>query len=151
MRFWLRFLFLTVMLLNSPANARQFTPEFVPDFVPDFAVDLPLEGEALTDLFMDRTHRGYYQYGDWVDRDPAFTERMNADGTTLHIQDGEAISGTWRTYRNLVCFEYDELNGGCFRIYVSGTCHYAVSAYIDEIVAITVLEDETPNCEPSFA
>ncbi|WP_298912810.1 hypothetical protein [uncultured Algimonas sp.] len=118
---------------------------------PDPAVEVPLEGEALTALFMDKTHRGYYQFGDWDDADPAFVERMNADGTTVHERDGVVSPGTWRARANVVCFAYEDLDGGCFNMYQRGNCYYAMSASSQTMIAVSVLDGETPDCEPSYA
>ena len=131
----------------SVADARQIIPEYLPDP----KTELPLAGDDLKAIFQDRTPRGYYQYDAWVEREPAFTERMNADGTAIHQQDGVTSIGTWRTRHNVVCFEYDDMMGGCFNVYKKGTCYFALSALSNDIVAITVLDDEIADCEPSFA
>ncbi|MGB3455037.1 MAG: hypothetical protein WBG08_04760 [Litorimonas sp.] len=122
-----------------------------PALIPDPTLETPLEGEALELLFQDRTHRGYYQYGDWTDLEPAFTERMGADGSAVHDQDGVRSVGTWRVRHNVVCFEYTTLQGGCFNIFRKGTCNFAFSAMSRTLVAVTVLDEETPDCEPSIA
>ncbi|GHA83611.1 hypothetical protein GCM10009069_03640 [Algimonas arctica] len=118
---------------------------------PDPTQELPLDGDALTALFMDRTHRGYYEYEDWETLDPAFTEEMKADGSTVHNRDGIISAGEWRTRNNVVCFTYNDLNGGCFSIYQRGNCYYALSAFTSDLVAISVIDGETPDCEPSIA
>lgn len=136
-------------MLWVPGAYAQSTEAIDPFGPPDPATELPLEGDALRALFMDRTHRGYYDYGDWVDADPAFTEAMNADGTTRHDHNGQIDLGTWRVRFNVVCFSYDTLDGGCFNIFQRGNCYYAMSAGTSELVAISVLDGETPDCEPS--
>lgn len=135
--------------LTSSALAQ--TSEIDPYGPPDTSQELPLDGEALTAIFMDRTHRGYYEPGDWEDLDPAFTEQMKADGTAIHERDGIISVGQWRTRNNVVCFTYDDLNGGCFSIYQRGNCYYAMSAFTSDLVAISVLDGDIPDCEPSFA
>ncbi len=122
-----------------------------PSFLPDPNQEAALDGDALTALFTDRTHRGYYQYADWDTSEPAFTEVMKADGTTVHTRDGQATEGTWRTLGNVVCFDYAELSGGCFNMYEKGNCYFAFSALSDTLVAITVLDGESADCEPSIA
>ncbi|MEL6687004.1 MAG: hypothetical protein AAFP97_05230 [Pseudomonadota bacterium] len=147
MRFvWIVIIFV-VLVPFSAADARQIIPEFLPDP----SQELPLEGNELRAIFTDRTHRGYYQYEDWETREPAFTERMNADGSAIHVQDGITSIGTWRARHNVVCFEYDDMTGGCFNIYKKGTCYFAIAAMTDQIIAITVLDDDVADCEPSFA
>lgn len=143
-------LFITIMLIGTPAFAQdaQTVDPYAP---PDPSQELPLDGEALTALFMDRTHRGYYQDRAWVDEDPAFTEKMNSDGTTVHDRNGIVSKGTWRTRDTVVCFEYPDIDGGCFTMYQRGNCYYAFSAFTNNIVAISVLDGETPSCEPSVA
>ncbi|MGB6231424.1 MAG: hypothetical protein WBF53_15020 [Litorimonas sp.] len=140
--------FLSIAALPLTAASQ---PSDDPYGAPDPAIDLPLEGEALTEIFIDRTHRGYYEVGDWDDADPAFSEVMNADGTTLHVRDGISSAGRWQTRSNVVCFTYDDLSGGCFNIYQRGNCYYALSAYDKALVAITVMDGDTPDCEPSYA
>lgn len=142
-------LLIIFVLLSGSINGK--ARQIIPEFLPDPSIELPLEGDELTALFRDRTHRGYYQYEEWIDREPAFTERMNADGTVVHNQDGVVSEGTWRARHNVVCFEYDDLFGGCFKIYKKGTCHFALSAYNNDVIAITVLDDEVADCEPSVA
>ena len=141
---------ITFCLFGATALA-QDGPSLDPYAPPDPSQELPLEGDELTALFMDRTHRGYYQARDWEDQDPAFTEVMNADGTTVHDRDGIVSNGTWRTRDNVVCFEYQDLSGGCFTIYQRGNCYYAMSAFTSTLVAVTVLDGETPSCEPALA
>ena len=136
--------FCRVQPVQRRTHARLF------QFLPDPSQELPLEG--MNSLpFSQIAHRGYYQYEDWEEREPAFTERMNADGTAIHVQDGLTSVGTWRTRYNVVCFEYDNMNGGCFNIYKKGTCYFAMSAMMTEIIAITVMDDDVADCEPSLA
>lgn len=135
--------------LAEPAWAQ--TSEIDPYGPPDTTQQVPLEGDALTALFMDRTHRGYYEHRDWEDLEPAFTEQMKADGAAIHERDGVISTGTWQTRSNVVCFTYDDLNGGCFSIYQRGNCYYAMSAFTSELVAITVLDGDIPDCEPAYA
>lgn len=141
--------FCTLGSLNGFALAQ--TSEIDPYGPPDTTQELPLDGEALTALFMDRTHRGYYEVGDWENLDPAFTEEMKANGSAIHERDGIVSTGQWRTRNNVVCFTYDDLNGGCFSIYQRGNCYYAMSAFTSDLVAISVLDGDIPDCEPSFA
>lgn len=143
-------LVLMVGLFVDPARA-QTVPPIDPYSTPDPTQETPLDGDELTALFLDQTHRGYYQVDDWKDSAPAFTERMNADGTTVHLRDGIKAGGTWKTRQNVVCFTYDDLNGGCFNMYQRGNCYYAVSAFTSDLVAVTVIGDEAPDCEPSYA
>ncbi|GLQ19151.1 hypothetical protein ACFFUB_12105 [Algimonas porphyrae] len=143
-------LFAGLLAANDVASA-QSTDAIDPFGPPDPTTELPLEGEALRALFMDHTHRGYYNYGDWTDADPAFTEEMRADGTTRHDHDGIIAEGRWKVRYTVVCFEYEILDGGCFNIFQRGNCYYAMSAGTAELVAITVLDGETPDCEPSLA
>ena len=148
----LNFLLITLCAAGSYVSvAHAQTTEIDPYGPPDTTQQLPLDGEALTALFMDRTHRGYYEVGDWEDLDPAFTEEMKADGTAIHERDGVVSVGQWRTRQNVVCFTYEDLNGGCFSIYQRGNCYYAMSAFTSELVAISVLDGDIPDCEPSFA
>lgn len=149
MRF--RSAFLIAALSVSPCVWAQDMTETDPYGPPDPNQELPLDGEALRALFIDRLHRGYYQDGDWETLDPAFTERMHSDGGTVHERDEIVSKGTWRTRDNVVCFEYDNLRGGCFTMYQRGNCYYAFSAYTSELVAISVLDGEIPSCEPSVA
>lgn len=145
--FFISFCTFGVLMSSAPAQ----TSEIDPYGPPDTSQELPLDGEALTAIFMDRTHRGYYEIGDWEDLDPAFTEEMKADGTAIHERDGIVSTGQWRTRNNVVCFTYDDLNGGCFSFYQRGNCFYAMSAFTSDLVAISVLDGDIPDCEPSFA
>jgi len=140
---------LTLAALSAPALSQ--TSQLDSYGPPDPSQELPLDGEALRAIFMDRIHRGYYEVGDWDDTPPAFTEQMKSDGGAIHERGGVISKGTWRTKNNVVCFTYEDLNGGCFNIYQRGTCYYAMSAFSDELVAITVLDGEIPDCEPSYA
>lgn len=146
--------FLTFLLIGLCAAIAQTsaawaqTSEIDPYGPPDPTQELPLDSEALMALFMDRTHRGYYEYKDWDTLDPAFTEEMKADGSAIHERDGIISEGQWRTRNNVVCFTYDDLNGGCFSIYQRGNCYYAMSAFTSDLVAISVLDGNTPDCEP---
>ncbi|MEM7729901.1 MAG: hypothetical protein AAF311_11605 [Pseudomonadota bacterium] len=135
------------LLAATPSVARQLDPSGIPDPASQPA----LEGDALTELFMGRTHRGYYQYHDLEERDPAFVEEMGADGSAVHNQDGVVSRGEWRTRHNVVCFEYETLNGGCFNVLSGGNCYFIFSAFSQELVAVTVLDGDTPDCEPSIA
>lgn len=149
----MRFLILWLMpLCLSVASPVLASPESLdPHGPPDPKQELPLEGDALTAIFMNKLHRGYYEVGDWDTSDPAFSEDMRSDGSTVHIRDGLTSLGTWKTRENVVCFTYENLNGGCFNIYQRGNCYYAMSAFTHDLVAISVLDGETPDCEPSFA
>jgi hypothetical protein len=151
----MRFLISTLIGLSALValfgSALAQTSNIDPYGPPDTSQELPLDGEALKALFMDRTHRGYYEIGDIENMDPAFTEEMKADGSTIHERDGIVSTGEWRTRNNVVCFTYDDLNGGCFSIYQRGNCYYAMSAFTSDLVAISVLDGETPDCEPSIA
>lgn len=139
----------TVAALASPTLAQMSTMDTYGP--PDPAVEAPLDGDALKTLFMDHTHRGYYEENDWDNAPPAFTEQMKADGTAIHERGGVTSVGKWRVKSNVVCFTYDTLNGGCFNMYKRGTCYYAMSAFSSDLVAITVLDDDIPDCEPSYA
>ena len=119
--------------------------------IPDVTRDVPLEGAALESLFQDKLHRGYYDFLAKPDGDYNFTEMMNADGTTLHERDGERAAGRWRIRANVVCFEYDDLGGGCFTLYQRGNCNYAYSIGARDFVAVTVADGKPPSCEPSLA
>lgn len=116
--------------------------------IPDVTRDLPLEGDSLKALFQDKTHRGYYEYLSKPDGEFAFTERMNADGTTLHTRDGEDSVGRWAAMSNVVCFRYADMNGGCFNMYQQGNCFYAFSVESQQFIAVMVYDGETPDCEP---
>lgn len=139
----------TLGLLTGSASAQVSAID--PYGPPDPTQELALEGAALTALFMDRTHRGYYEAYDWDNSEPAFTETMKSDGSTSHDRGGIISNGTWETKSNVVCFTYDDLNGGCFSIYQRGNCYYALSAFNRDLVAVTVLDGEIPDCEPSLA
>lgn len=118
---------------------------------PDPAKELPLEGKALTALFQDVTHRGYYDYLRKPDGEYAFSERMNADGTTLHVRDGIESAGRWRAMANVVCFTYPDMGGGCFNLYQQGNCYYAFSVEARDFVAVMVADGDTPDCAPPVA
>lgn len=118
---------------------------------PDFQQELPLDGDALTEIFQGTLHRGYYEFENWDNQDPAFSEEMGEDGSAIHIRNGVRSTGEWRTQANVVCFTYENLNGGCFNIYQRGTCYYAVSAQYGDLVAITFLDGTQPDCEPAYA
>ena len=134
--------------LSQTAEPEQNSPIYD---VPDVSQDIPLEGDALKALFDDRLHRGYYDYLREPDGDYAFSEMMNADGTTLHERDGIKSAGRWRAMSNVVCFSYDDIGGGCFNLYQQGNCYYAFSVESRDFVAVTVMDDATPNCEPPIA
>jgi hypothetical protein len=151
MRFVMSLLINLSVLAALTGSALAQTSEIDSYGPPDPSQELPLDGDALTALFLDHTHRGYYEVGDWDNTDPAFTEEMRADGSAIHDRDGVISTGTWRTKNNVVCFTYDDLNGGCFSVYQRGNCYYSMSAFSSDLVAITVLDDDVPDCEPSLA
>ena len=119
--------------------------------LPDVTTSVPLEGSDLKALFNDRLHRGYYDFLRKPDGDYAFSEMMNADGTTLHERDGEQSVGRWRAMSNVVCFSYEDMGGGCFNLYQQGNCYYAFSVDSRDFVAVTVMDEDIPNCAPPVA
>ena len=140
---------------GAPAVAQSISPE-TPDnesplqAPPDIKNKIPLEGDALLDILEDRTHTGYYEFLRVPDGEYAFTEHINADGTSLHIRDGIESRGRWKARANVVCFEYDDLNGGCFTIYKQGTCYYAYAISTKRFVAVLTLDNGPASCEPSY-
>ena len=76
---------------------------------------------------------------------------------TPFIQTDKRDTGQWRIAADIICYDYDDadLTQACFRIYQRGNCyyHYQVSTRgISQFgfTARSVLEGESPRCEPSY-
>lgn len=137
---------LCAVLLSSAASAQTEDSLLAP---PNIRAETPLDGEALLEILNDRTHRGYYEFLRKPDGEYAFTEHVYANGTSLHIRDGVESKGIWRVKDNVVCFDYGDLNGGCFTIYKRANCYYPYSIRGKEFVAVLTLDDAVATCEPS--
>ena len=124
----------------------------IPDYldVPDPSQELPLMDDALTAIFMGHTHTGFYDIYGVRNGENNFTEVMRKDGTTTHTRAGVVSEGRWRTRGPIVCFDYDDLTGGCFSVYLRGNCHYAYSTVSRQFVAVSVIDGAVPTCEAPY-
>lgn len=143
-----------LMVLTLTSAAFAIGPD---EHLPDVTVDTPLTGEELETVFRGKTHRGSYTF---LNRDIttfAFTETTAADGSIRHVQQDRVDTGTWSVTGNVICYDYDDqqLLQACFNIYARGNCyyHYQVSTLGRAkfgFTARSVIEGETPSCEPSL-
>ncbi len=151
---------LLCLVFAAPTLAQDAMPETpldgapdIPDYldVPDVSQELPLMDDALSAIFTGKTHRGYYDIYGVRNGENNFSEVMNEDGSTVHTRDGVVSKGRWRTKGPVVCFSYDDdLNGGCFSIYLRGNCHYAYSRSARAFIAVSVIDDAVPTCEKPY-
>ncbi|WP_298912812.1 hypothetical protein [uncultured Algimonas sp.] len=125
------------------------------DFMPDPRTEAPLDEEALRAAFSGQTHLGTYNFKRPEIDTFSFRETTSANGTTRHYHGDKIDTGTWRIMSNVICFTYDNWNGGihraCFNIFQRGNCyyHYALNQN-GNFTARSVHAGETPDCEPAM-
>ncbi len=147
------FALLTIMCL-LPVQAIALGPD---DAYPDIEHDTPLTEAELRAAFTGKTHRGSYNF---LNRDItsfAFQETTTREGKIRHVQQGKVDTGTWKITDNIICYDYDDplLLQACFRMYVRGNCYYHFQVSVEHFpkfgfTARSVIDGETPNCEPSL-
>lgn len=129
------------------------------DYFPDPSQELPLNEEELIAAFSDQTHRGTYTFQRPNIDTFAFEETTSSDGRTRHIH-GDAVDvGTWRVMANVICFRYENYDGGehraCFNIYKRGNCyyHYGLNGGMrgGSFTARSVHAGDIPECEPPMS
>ena len=144
-------------LIASPALAEDgpWQPNADGEYLPDPSQEVPLSEEELIEAFSDKTHRVTYNLKRQNIESFAFEETTTSDGKTRHIHGDKVDTGTWRVKANVICFSYDNWNGGtetfCFNIYKRGNCfyHYGLNSG-GNFSARTVHAGEIPDCEPSI-
>lgn len=127
------------------------------DSYPDVEYDEPISEAELRAAFTGKKHKGSYNF---LNRDIttfAFEETTYSDGRIRHVQQGKVDTGQWNITDNVICYDYDdpELLQACFRMYVRGNCYYHYQVSVQGypkfgFSARSVIDGETPNCEPSF-
>ncbi len=137
-----------------PFHAMALGPE---DSYPDVEYDEPISEAELRAAFTGKKHKGSYNF---LNRDIttfAFEETTYSDGRIRHVQQGKVDTGQWNITDNVICYDYDdpELLQACFRMYVRGNCYYHYQVSVQGypkfgFSARSVIDGETPNCEPSF-
>lgn len=148
---------LLVTGLNMTATAQTpMQPNANGDYFPDPSQELPLNEAELMAAFSDKTHRGTYTFQRPNIDTFAFEETTTSDGRTRHIH-GEAIdTGTWRVKANVICFRYENWEGGvhnaCFNIYKRGNCfyHYGLNSGLrgGSFTARSYHAEDVPECDP---
>lgn len=155
--------FLSLLFLALPAMAqenRAWQPNADGEYLPDPRQETPLSEEELLDAFSNKTHRGTYNFKRPNIETFAFEETTTSDGKTRHLHGDRVDTGTWRVKENVICFVYDNWNGGvhraCFNIYQRGNCFYhfglnfAQGGLGGHFTARSVHAGETPDCEPAI-
>ena len=127
------------------------------DSYPDVEYDEPISEAKLRAAFTGKKHKGSYNF---LNRDIttfAFEETTYSDGRIRHVQEGKVDTGQWKITDNVICYDYDdpELLQACFRMYIRGNCYYHYQVSVQGypkfgFSARSVIDGETPNCEPSF-
>lgn len=156
----LAILLMSAMPLTASAQETLSQPNKNGEFLPDPTQETPLDEQELLAAFSGKTHRGTYNFKRRNIETFAFMETTSADGTTAHYHGDKIDTGTWRVKRNVICFVYDNWDGGvhraCFNVYKRGNCfyHYGLSSGPNGLggafTARSVHADETPDCEPSM-
>lgn len=85
-----------------------------------------LSAQQLELAFFGITHRGQYRFRREAVNTFAFTETTHKDGTLIHRQGRETLSGIWEIRGDQICYTYQKIwtYPVCFNIYKSGTCYY---------------------------
>ncbi|MEL6687003.1 MAG: hypothetical protein AAFP97_05225 [Pseudomonadota bacterium] len=148
------------VLLSANAFAQApMQPNEDGDYFPDPRLELPLNEAELRAAFSDKTHRGTYTFSRPNIDTFAFEETTTSDGRTVHKHGDAVDTGTWRVMANVICFRYENYNGGihnaCFNIYKRGNCfyHYGLNSAFGggDFTARSVHEGEIPECEPPMS
>jgi len=139
-------------ILSGTASA--FGPE---DALPDVETATALSKEELILAFKGRKHLGSYNFLTKDISSFAFEETTNEDGSIRHVQEDKVDTGQWNIIKNTICFDYDDPNllKACFKIYSRGNCYYHYQVSTEGFArygftARSVIDGETPNCEPSY-
>lgn len=145
-------LFTLACLLSLQAHA--LGPD---DSYPDIEHDTPLSEAELRTAFTGQTHIGSYNFLNRNITTFAFKETTTQDGKILHTQQGQTDTGKWNIKDNTICYDYDDpkLRKACFRMYVRGNCYYHFQVSVEGytkfgFTARSVIQGETPDCEPSY-
>ena len=107
-----------VLQNNAPTQSGQW------NIIPETATKLDEDG--LRTAFSGITHLGQYRFLREENNTFAFTETTREDGTLIHKQGQETLSGIWDINEDQICYTYDKIwtYPVCFNIYKSGTCYY---------------------------
>lgn len=113
-----------------------------------------LNGDQLRAAFSGITHKGQYRFLRAEIGTFAFTETTRDDGTLIHRQGGETLSGIWNIDGDQICYTYDKIwtYPVCFNIYKSGTCYYhnirsSNGAPRNAVTARSTPSTQTPDCD----
>ncbi len=124
---------------------------------PDVEYATPLPEAELKAVFKGQTHQGSYNFLNRNISTFAFKETTAEDGAIQHVQQGKVDTGQWSIEADVICYDYDDprLRQACFRIYARGNCYYHYQVSVEGMprfgfTARTVIEGETPDCEPSL-
>ncbi|MEM7729900.1 MAG: hypothetical protein AAF311_11600 [Pseudomonadota bacterium] len=143
----------------EPVQTAPLQPNADGDYLPDPSRETPLSGQELMDAFSGMTHRGTYNFKRPNIDTFAFVETTSADGTTRHVHGDKVDTGTWRVMANVICFNYDNWDGGthraCFNIFQRGNCYYHFGLRsglgAGSFTARSVHAGEIPECEPPMS
>lgn len=137
-----------------PFHAAALGPD---ETYPDLEHNEPLSEAELRAAFTGQKHLGSYNF---LNRDItsfAFEETTKSDGTIRHVQQGRVDTGKWEIVKDVICYDYDDpdLRQACFRMYVRGNCYYHYQVSVEGtqrfgFSARSVIEGQTPDCEPSY-
>lgn len=124
------------------------------DYLPDVENELPLDAEALKELFSGQTHRGSYNFERPNMDGFHFEEWTSESGEVLHRMGQRLDKGVWEITDNQICYSYDstDLLAACFSFYQKGNCIYHYQETVGGIIAprftaVSVIKGEVPNCE----
>jgi len=139
-------------ILSGTASA--FGPE---DALPDVETATALSKEELILAFKGQKHLGSYNFLTKDISSFAFEETTNEDGSIRHVQEDKVDTGQWVITKNTICYDYDDLDllQACFEIYARGNCYYHYQVSTEGLprygfTARSVIDGDTPNCEPSL-
>lgn len=145
---------LIMLALILPFKAGAMGPD---EIYPDVEYETALSGAELALIFKGQKHLGSYNF---LNRDItsfAFEETTFDDGKIRHVQQGRVDTGNWTITDNIICYDYDDplLRQACFKIYARGNCYYHYQVSVEGqtrygFTARTIIDGETPNCEPSL-
>ena len=120
--------------------------------IPDTAKKL--DKSALRTVFSGVTHKGQYRFLREATNTFAFVETTHEDGTLIHRQGQETLSGIWNIVEDQICYTYDRIwtYPVCFNIYKSGTCYYHLLRSSDgqprnAVTARSTPSTQEPDCD----
>ena len=117
-------------------------------------------GDDLFEAFTGVTHDGAYNFDGVGEPRGRYRETHNPDGTVEYSDKRVSESGAWIIVDDMLCFTYQTMNGGCFRVWRVDNCYYYYSDAIPETpgeagrdywTARSVAEGETAGCEARFS